>query len=139
MTTQQPPANRPTLCPQGNLSAAVAQLAPTQHERPDNMIIGTVRPEEARVYSSHAGYHQFHADETQVAYGGFEVFWFDRDSQLAKLVAEWNCDQESLESGWYWWACLPGHMPDGDAIGPFASSQQAHEDADEWSPEYDES
>ena len=22
--------------------------------------------------------------------------------------------------------------------GPFASSQQAHEDADEWAPEYDE-
>jgi hypothetical protein len=33
------------------------------------MIIGTVRPEEARVFDQYAGYHSFHAEETQEPYG----------------------------------------------------------------------
>ena len=84
------------------------------------MIIGTVRVEEAQAYTSHAGYHSFHADETQEEYGSFEVFWIDAHTP-----------------GWYWWAAFPGCLPDGEQSGPFASSQQAHEDADEWAPEYD--
>ena len=107
------------------------------------MIIGTVRIEEAETYNSHAGYHQFHADETQDAYGSFEVFWFsgDKDSaEFSSLVVEWDAELGELvtmAAGWYWWACFPGCLPDGDPMGPFASSQQAHEDADEWAPEYD--
>jgi hypothetical protein len=92
------------------------------------MIIGTVRTQESRVYDSHAGYHQFHTDETQPQqqepFGSFEVFWHDR--------------RDESESGWYWWACFPGCLPDGEPSGPFAYSQQAHQDADEWAPEYDE-
>lgn len=90
------------------------------------MIIGTVRPEEARAYDSHAGYHSFHADETQEPYGSFEVFFVDYEA--------WP----ELKPGWYWQSCYPGCLPDADPIGPFAYSQQAHEDADEWSPEYDD-
>ena len=99
------------------------------------MIIGTVRPEEARVYDSHAGYHSFHAEETQEAYGSFEVFW--HDGGYIETCDDPGVDIETRK-GWYWQAGFPGCMPDGDANGPFASSRAAHKDADEWSPEYDE-
>ena len=96
------------------------------------MIIGTVRVEEAQAYTSHAGYHQFHADETQEKYGSFEVFW-----SYAEPSAQGELEEDTLSAGWYWAAGLPGCLYDADPVGPFASSQQAHEDADEWAPEYD--
>ena len=98
------------------------------------MIIGTVRPEEARAYDSHAGYHSFHADETQEPYGSFKVFFMDNWPDGGEREEDWP----ELKPGWYWWACSPGCLPDADPTGPFAYSQQAHEDADEWSPEYDD-
>lgn len=94
------------------------------------MIIGTVRVEEARVYDSHAGYHQFHAEETQEPYGSFEVFFHDNQNPGYLSTGQ--------DGGWYWWSCFPGCMPDGEPNGPFAYSQQAHEDADEWSPSHDD-
>ena len=89
------------------------------------MIIGTVRPEEARAFDSHEGYHSFHADETQEPYGSFEVFFKDEN-------------EEDMGPGWYWWSCFPGCMPDSYPQGPFAYSIQAHQDADEWSPTYND-
>ena len=59
-------------------------------------------------------YHSFIA-ETGEPYGFFEVFY----------VAE--CP-DGL-SGWYWQACFPGCMPDGDAMGPFDSYDAAIMDA----------
>ena len=102
------------------------------------MIIGTVRPEEARIFDSHEGYHQFHCEvqvqvqaqasapisEYPYVYGSFEIYFNDGSAGAA--------------SGWYWQSCFPGCLPDGEAVGPFASSRQAHQDADEWSPEYDD-
>lgn len=32
--------------------------------------------------------------------------------------------QEEL-SGWYWWNCLPGCLPDSDAFGPFDTEREA--------------
>ena len=87
------------------------------------MKLGTVRIEESKVYDSHAGFHQFHRDETQEPYGSFEVFWFE---------------SVHVEPGWYWAAGFPGCLYDSEPTGPFAYSQQAHQDADEWAPEYDE-
>lgn len=94
------------------------------------MKIGTVRPEEARIFDQYADYHQFHAAETQEPYGSFEIFWHDGRRQSE--------DDEPLPAGWYWHACFPGCIPDGEPSGPFASSRQALEDADEWHPEFDE-
>jgi len=105
------------------------------------MIIGTVRPEEARVFDSCEGYHQFHAEKTQEPYGSFEVFWHDgghmveQDPDDSMPLDDWR-DAEA--AGWYWQACSPGCLPDGEPSGPFASSRQAHQDADEWSPDYDD-
>jgi hypothetical protein len=31
--------------------------------------------------------------------------------------------------GWYWWACFPGCLPDGEASGPFATEEAATADA----------
>jgi hypothetical protein len=92
------------------------------------MIIGA---EEA----SMAGYHQFHAEETQEPYGSFEVFWVNQPVYPDKETEEAG---EQLDTGWYWQACFPGCLPDGEPCGPFATSMQAHKDADEWSPKYDE-
>ena len=38
-------------------------------------------------------------------------------------------DGEPLGAGWYWWACFPGCLPDGDPCGPFATEAEALEDA----------
>ena len=105
------------------------------------MIIGTVRIEESKVYDSHAGYHQFHTDETQEPHGSFEVFWHDgshmaeQDEDDDMPLDDWR---DAEQAGWYWAAGFPGCLYDGETCGPFAYSQQAHQDADEWAPQYDE-
>tara|TARA_R110002020_G_scaffold449253_1_gene662294 strand:+ start:9877 stop:10161 length:285 start_codon:yes stop_codon:yes gene_type:complete len=33
------------------------------------------------------------------------------------------------ESGWYWWSCFPGCLPDSEAIGPFETEELAIENA----------
>jgi hypothetical protein len=82
------------------------------------------------VFDQFAGYHSFHTEETQEPYGSFEVFWMN---------AAINEDGETIEAaGWYWQACFPGYLPDGEPSGPFATSRQAMQDADEWHPEFDE-
>lgn len=58
---------------------------------------------------SRAGYHAFRI-------GTFEVFHVDKKT-------------EELTPGWYWWPCLPGCLPDGEANGPFTSSTAAYRDA----------
>lgn len=62
--------------------------------------------------TDHAGYHAF-ADDNGNDFGQFEVFWHHD------------------ETGWYWWPCFPGCMPDSDSdpIGPFPASADAYRDA----------
>ena len=36
-----------------------------------------------------------------------------------------NEDGEPLELGWYYWACFPGCLPDGEPVGPFATKADA--------------
>ena len=97
------------------------------------MIIGARRTDEARVFDSFAGYHSFHCEETQEEYGSFEVYFFDPLPKSATIEDVW----EDYEPGWYWVACFPGCMPDGEPSGPFGSSREALHDADEWNPEFD--
>jgi len=42
-------------------------------------------------------------------------------------------------SGWYWWSCLPGCMPDSEANGPFETYELALADAREGMEEEEES
>ena len=62
-------------------------------------------------------YHQFE-NETGEAFGSFEVFWDDG---------------EPVKPGFYWWACFPGCLPDGEPFGPFETEEEAIKDAAECS------
>jgi hypothetical protein len=46
------------------------------------------------------------------------------DSPTDDLVGE---DGEPLPSGWYFWFCLPGCLPDSDPIGPYDTEEEAIE------------
>lgn len=84
-------------------------------------------------------------------YGSFETFHWDRfDCQDAGLLVQ---DPESETGwasfdyriggtfredtspadweGWYWQACWPGCLPDGDPMGPFPTEQAAIDNANE--------
>jgi|TARA_R110000751_G_scaffold301470_1_gene414081 hypothetical protein len=100
--------------------------------------IGTVRIDEAKAYDSHAGYHQFH-DTAAKPYGSFEVFWHDGNHMAEQDDDDMPLDEwrDAERAGWYWAAGFPGCLYDGDPSGPFAYSRQAHQDADEWSPEHE--
>jgi len=50
----------------------------------------------------------------------------DPDSWMALRVSETETEAADL-AGWYWWACLPGCMPDGEAEGPFKHERAALE------------
>ncbi len=39
--------------------------------------------------------------------------------------------ERPCEAGWYWWACLPGCLPDSEPNGPFETAQAAIDDAQE--------
>jgi hypothetical protein len=65
-------------------------------------------------------YHSFyHRDGTDI--GEFETFY---RTQMANLLDKWEEGE-----GWFWWTCTPGCLPDSDAIGPFATEQEAIHDA----------
>lgn len=40
--------------------------------------------------------------------------------------------------GWYYWYCLPGCLPDSDPCGPFATEEDALDDARENAGVYDD-
>lgn len=49
-------------------------------------------------------------------------------------VSQDDIDMESFSDafpGWYWRACFPGCLPDGDPVGPFGTELLAIEDAQE--------
>ena len=55
-----------------------------------------------------------------------EVFYADRD-----FVNDWNKEsrlygEEGLDdTGWYYWYCFPGCLPDSNPDGPFSSEEEA--------------
>lgn len=51
-----------------------------------------------------------------------EVFYVNEDEGEA-----WA--EGPISRGWYWWACLPGCLPDSDPEGPFDSEEAALADA----------
>ena len=58
-------------------------------------------------------YYQFKSPDGE-PYGSFETF---------------RNDEPVMESGWYWWACFPGCLPDSDPSGPFETELEAMMDA----------
>jgi hypothetical protein len=68
-------------------------------------------------------YYRF-LDDLGEPYGQFEVFHHSKGDSTDGLLTE---------PGWYWWACFPGCMPDGEPSGPFANEAEAIADAQEQS------
>jgi hypothetical protein len=72
------------------------------------------------------GYHAFKDDEGK-EYGSFETY------HLAPAPTRPGCVLDApgheLAPGWYWWACFPGCLPDGEPTGPFETESAAIEDA----------
>ena len=65
-------------------------------------------------------FHRFTAADG-FTYGSFETFF---------TCGSYNQDAEDAhEPGWYWQACYPGCLPDGEPSGPFANEQEAIKDA----------
>lgn len=75
---------------------------------------------------------------------GIEVFYVSRENFLHAKDYEWQGermhdavaenegnfkDAAASLAGWYWWACFPGCLPDGEANGPFDTMQEAYKDA----------
>ena len=61
-------------------------------------------------------YHPFIAEDG-TEYGSFEVFycWDSLSDPYGRIGPR----------GWYWHACFPGCVPDGDVAGPFATEAEA--------------
>jgi hypothetical protein len=81
-------------------------------------------------------YYRF-LDDLGEPYGQFEV-WYraPKDAAYAAGAVKEGADRECVgpvEPGWYWWACFPGCLPDGDPSGPFATEAEAIADAQEQS------
>ena len=93
-------------------------------------------------------YYQFSNSYGEV-YGSCEVFQWDRfdcedadilerDSQSATGWISFDFGMggtiredadPTLWEGWYWQACFPGCLPDGDPMGPFPTEAACLEDA----------
>ena len=76
---------------------------------------------------TYQGYHPFRIDPVDVGehgepidYGSFEVF------HNPMTTTE---NGETWEVGYYWWACFPGCLPDGEPCGPFETAREAYNDA----------
>ena len=48
---------------------------------------------------------------------------------IGEMILDDSQTDEPLEAGWYWQACFPGCLPDGDPIGPFKTKAEALADA----------
>lgn len=66
-------------------------------------------------------FHQFQS-ETGEPFGGFEVF----------QVMHHDSIELELAAGFYWWACFPGCLPDGEPCGPFFTEAEAIADAQDF-------
>ena len=58
-----------------------------------------------------------------------EVFYMTQ-SEIEE--AEWtDGDNDPKETGWYYWFCFPGCLPDSEPNGPFSTKAEAIADAQE--------
>jgi hypothetical protein len=78
-------------------------------------------------------YHAFKDDEGNES-GSFEVFEIDERGYSGgrPFVLPHEPGEEAYglaAPGWYWWACFPGCLPDGEPNGPFTTEQEAIDDA----------
>jgi hypothetical protein len=81
--------------------------------------------------SAKSGYHKFKSEDG-MEFGSFEIFWDDADvPPHGGPARNYDSAGEPVTPGWYWWACFPGCLPDGEASGPFDTSTEAYDSAQE--------
>jgi hypothetical protein len=61
---------------------------------------------------------------------GIEVFY--RTIAENREYGVVDSDGDPLDSGWYWWSCFPGCLPDSEPMGPFDSEIEAIADSKGW-------
>lgn len=79
-------------------------------------------------------YHQF-TNEQGEQFGSFETFYLNPAQAWEMLGDSWELSEQAEHitlEGFYWQACFPGCLPDGEPIGPFKDEQQAIKDATEF-------
>jgi len=59
-----------------------------------------------------------------------ETFYVSRREMSERQDATGD-DPPITGPGWYYWACFPGCLPDGDPVGPFETEAAALADARE--------
>lgn len=64
-----------------------------------------------------------------------ETFQFPEDFPASVTRINNGSGDLELKPGWYWWACFPGRLPDGEPIGPFETEALAISNAQEESEE----
>ncbi len=72
---------------------------------------------------------------------GSLVFFDHRTDDSGRLVADCtDCEttNELTDRGWFYWFCFPGCLPDSEPFGPFATEDEALDDARETSGDDDE-
>ena len=79
-----------------------------------------------RVVLSAAMFAQF-KDECGNEYGSFEVFYIAWPGLTTESE---ECAPQG--KGYYWQACFPGCLPDGEPNGPFETEQDAIKDATDY-------
>ncbi len=59
-----------------------------------------------------------------------EVFFLSpTEAAYNSMNADHATEYTPFESGWYWWSCCPGCLPDSEPVGPFDSESEALSDA----------
>jgi hypothetical protein len=53
------------------------------------------------------------------------------NSKVQDAMLDAMVEEQGITGGWFWWSCFPGCLPDGPAIGPFATKAEALADAQE--------
>jgi hypothetical protein len=51
------------------------------------------------------------------------------NSKAREAMFDAMIEDNGITGGWYWWACFPGCLPDGDPAGPFETAKEALADA----------
>ena len=51
------------------------------------------------------------------------------NSKEREKAFDWIIEKYDVTGGFFWWACFPGCLPDGEKNGPFATRKEALEDA----------
>jgi hypothetical protein len=51
------------------------------------------------------------------------------NSRDHEKAIDWAVQESKATSGWYWWTCYPGCLPDSPAMGPFRTPAEALADA----------